>query len=422
MKKKNRFQRFLKGRSILTALSLIVACATSAMAVPSAVTQLGTPASQYGASNTLSSFTVPAGTDRLLVVSVGHTNSTSITNCTFGGTAMTQVAFEQDGFASDAFYILELGTGSAVTGDIVMTPGAGVPDEKFMAAVAYSNVDQTTPTSSAMNREEQNAAGINSTLTVTSEDGDLVFAVFDAFHNTATVTTTLGAGKTVVHSTGSQSIDSGGEGTYTTTTQDGATSVTSNFTTNGEAIIHMAMNINAANFSPTQTVNVSVSPTPSIAENGGNITITATAGGAVSGAQTVDLALSGAATAVDFSGALPTQITIADGATSGSVTAAVFDDALDENNETATFTISNPSSGLTLGATTSASTDINDNDPTPTVSLSLSGSPFDENAGTATVTATLSAVSGLPVTVPLTFGGGAAGPGASDDYLSLIHI
>ena len=333
---------------------------------------------------------------------------------------MTQVAFEQDGFASDAFYILELGTGSAVTGDIVMTPGAGVPDEKFMAAVAYSNVDQTTPTSSAMNREEQNAAGINSTLTVTSEDGDLVFAVFDAFHNTATVTTTLGAGKTVVHSTGSQSIDSGGEGTYTTTTQDGATSVTSNFTTNGEAIIHMAMNINAANFSPTQTVNVSVSPTPSIAENGGNITITATAGGAVSGAQTVDLALSGAATAVDFSGALPTQITIADGATSGSVTAAVFDDALDENNETATFTISNPSSGLTLGATTSASTDINDNDPTPTVSLSLSGSPFDENAGTATVTATLSAVSGLPVTVPLTFGGGAAGPGASDDYTASV--
>ena len=39
------------------------------------------------------------------------------------------------------------------------------------------------------------------------------------------------------------------------------------------------------------------------------------------------------------------------------------------------------------------------------MSLSLTGSPFAENAGVATVTATLSAASGQPVTVNLGFSG-----------------
>ena len=48
---------------------------------------------------------------------------------------------------------------------------------------------------------------------------------------------------------------------------------------------------------------------------------------------------------------------------------------------------------------------ITDDDPPPTVSLSLAGSPLAENAGVATVTATLNALSGRDVTVQLGFGG-----------------
>ena len=48
---------------------------------------------------------------------------------------------------------------------------------------------------------------------------------------------------------------------------------------------------------------------------------------------------------------------------------------------------------------------ITDDDPPPTVSLSLAGSPLAEAGGVATVTATLSAASGLDVTVTLGFSG-----------------
>ena len=84
------------------------------------------------------------------------------------------------------------------------------------------------------------------------------------------------------------------------------------------------------------------------------------------GAQTVDLELGGAAVAADFTGAIPGQITIADGQTTGFVTVAVNDDPDDEpDTETATFTISNPTAGLTLGGTTSVDVSIADNDDPP---------------------------------------------------------
>jgi hypothetical protein len=48
---------------------------------------------------------------------------------------------------------------------------------------------------------------------------------------------------------------------------------------------------------------------------------------------------------------------------------------------------------------------IQDDDPAPSVALSLTGSPLTDNGGMATVTATLSAVSGLDTTVNLGFSG-----------------
>ncbi|WP_293132067.1 FG-GAP-like repeat-containing protein [Microcoleus sp. bin38.metabat.b11b12b14.051] len=113
------------------------------------------------------------------------------------------------------------------------------------------------------------------------------------------------------------------------------------------------------------TVNLSVSPTTTTETGTPVITVTATASGAVVGVQTVNVALSGTATAADFTGTIPTNITIPTGQTTGSFTVNVNDDALVEPTETGTFTISNPSSGIVLGTTKTGSVAITDNDVTP---------------------------------------------------------
>uniref|UniRef100_UPI00232FEA3B gliding motility-associated C-terminal domain-containing protein n=1 Tax=Aquimarina algiphila TaxID=2047982 RepID=UPI00232FEA3B len=66
-------------------------------------------------------------------------------------------------------------------------------------------------------------------------------------------------------------------------------------------------------------------------------------------------------TATDFT-LSGTTITIADGMTTGTVTFTIVDDTDVEGTETATLTISNPSSGITLGVTTTQNVVIEDND------------------------------------------------------------
>ena len=92
-----------------------------------------------------------------------------------------------------------------------------------------------------------------------------------------------------------------------------------------------------------------------------------------------------------------------------------------ENDETVIVDISaaNISGGgtVTEGSPNQVTITITDDDPTPTVQWTAVSQTVDENVGTVTVTAQLSAVSGLTVTVP--FGSGhlpadrlGAGPGA----------
>ena len=125
-------------------------------------------------------------------------------------------------------------------------------------------------------------------------------------------------------------------------------------------------------YSPT--VTLSASPTTGTEAGQTQITLTATASAPVVGSQTVNLGVSTAASGVagssDFS-SVPAQITIADGQTSGSVTLTIVDDTSIEGSETGTFTISSPSSGLRIGATTTATVAITDNDSLPSVPTGL---------------------------------------------------
>ncbi|HIK08753.1 MAG TPA: DUF4347 domain-containing protein, partial [Oscillatoriaceae cyanobacterium M33_DOE_052] len=113
---------------------------------------------------------------------------------------------------------------------------------------------------------------------------------------------------------------------------------------------------------PPPTVNLLVNTTTGTEAGTTAITLTATAQGAVFGNQTLNLALTGTASNADFSGTIPAQITIADGSNSGQVTLTVANDLIDEDSETATLTISNPSVGIALGTTTAQTITITDDD------------------------------------------------------------
>ena len=118
------------------------------------------------------------------------------------------------------------------------------------------------------------------------------------------------------------------------------------------------------------------------------VTVTAQAAFAVTGNQTVDVAVTGTGiTAGDYT-LSNTTITILNGMTSGSVDFTVKDDAVVEAlTETALLTISNPSAGIVLGTTDSDTVDITDNDMA-TISIG-NVSSSETNSGTTSFTFTV---------------------------------
>ncbi|AFZ26862.1 putative extracellular nuclease [Cylindrospermum stagnale PCC 7417] len=121
-------------------------------------------------------------------------------------------------------------------------------------------------------------------------------------------------------------------------------------------------NFAIAGVTPTPTVNLSVSTNAGTEAGTTAISVTATTSSAVSGDQTVNLAVTGTGiTPGDYTLSNNTM-TIPSGSTIGSVTFTVVDDAVVEGTETATLTISSPSAGMTLGSTISQNITITDSD------------------------------------------------------------
>ncbi|BAY21903.1 5'-nucleotidase/2',3'-cyclic phosphodiesterase [Calothrix sp. NIES-2100] len=175
-----------------------------------------------------------------------------------------------------------------------------------------------------------------------------------------------------------------------------------------------------SSFTITSTVNPSVNL--SVSTNSGTeagtteITVTATASSAVTGDQTVNLNVAGTGITTGDYTLSNSVITIANGATSGSVTFKVVDDNLFEGAETAALTISNPSSGIALGNTIAQNIAIADNDPAPIPSVNLSvSSTSGSEAGTTVITITATATNA--VTGDQTVNLGIAGTGiTAEDY------
>lgn len=121
-------------------------------------------------------------------------------------------------------------------------------------------------------------------------------------------------------------------------------------------------------------VNLSLSTNSASEAAGTTVTVTATADAVVSGNQTVSLGVSGTGiTTADYilgSGI----ITIPNGQTSGTTTLRIRNDAENEGVETLVLTISNPSAGILLGATTVQQVTIADNTCQPLIRTSTATS------------------------------------------------
>ncbi len=137
--------------------------------------------------------------------------------------------------------------------------------------------------------------------------------------------------------------------------------------------------------SGTPEVNLTVSTSTATEAAATVVTVTANTSSAVSGDQTVTLAVSGTGISAGDYTLSNNTITIPDGATSGSVTFTVVDDAIFEGTETAVLTISTPSAGIILGSGTIQNVVIADNDlpdNPPSIAMSVSTSNFIDDGVT----------------------------------------
>ncbi|WP_159467752.1 ExeM/NucH family extracellular endonuclease [Dyadobacter sp. 3J3] len=150
-------------------------------------------------------------------------------------------------------------------------------------------------------------------------------------------------------------------------------------------------------------VTLSVNPTSGSEANQTVITVTATSSVPVSGDQTVSLAVTGTGiTSSDYTLSSPT-ITILSGQTSGTATFTITDDSDDEGTETAILTISNPSSGVTLGSTVSQNITITDNDGAPNANAPVILADNETVLDAEKTTAYLSIPDNSPVATPAAF-------------------
>ncbi|MEH2164038.1 MAG: putative Ig domain-containing protein [Nostoc sp.] len=170
-------------------------------------------------------------------------------------------------------------------------------------------------------------------------------------------------------------------------------------TVNGDYTNTVPNTTNFAIASGNPTVNLSVNTNSATEADTTKITVTANASGIVSGNQTVNLGVTGTNITVGDYNLSNTVITILNGQTTGSVTFTIVDDALIEGTETATLTISNPSTGITLGNTTTQNITITDNDvvvgQAPTIQLNTASTTDLLDANGALSTIGTGAISGV---------------------------
>ncbi len=276
--------------SIFAAIVLpVLFLASDARAGSPQVYQIGTAASQFEiGANALNNFTVPAGVNRLLIVGASDSYSLDITTVTFNGTALTQIVEKNDSYAVDSLWYLVLGTAASPTnGNIVITHALG--DREFISAIAFENVDQSSPVSSALSLRGN---GTPVSLTVASKAGDMVLDLIDVFSWASVPTVTPTSGQTVFASQSGMLGE--GFGNYKMSLQPGEATTFMSWTHNGSAFIQLGVNINLSASDTTAPIITSIvrqSPTNQVV-SGSNVTFRVTFSETVTGVDASDFVVS----------------------------------------------------------------------------------------------------------------------------------
>jgi hypothetical protein len=238
--------RFI-GKYLLTLAGLLFGWLVMLAPAFATVSALGTPAQVAGA--TTLAYTVPAGSNRLLVVTASNASATTLTSVSFGATPMTLVVQRDDTFAFDSIWRLALGSSPTASSGTITVTGFATAANTVLTAQAFANVNQATPIDGSSSNQISVGSNIGSTISLnTTTAGDLVFDIFDSFVTGGSITATPDASQTGVHDVPLAIVAPGtGNGRYRTSTKSATGSTTTmSWTSNTVAILHVAANINAA--------------------------------------------------------------------------------------------------------------------------------------------------------------------------------
>src|SRR3972149_2481479 len=162
---------------------------------------------------------------------------------------------------------------------------------------------------------------------------------------------------------------------------------------------------------PAITISSTDSNASEAGPDNGAFTIARTSGD-TSSDLTVNYTMSGTAVGGSGYNSIGNSVTIAANSTTASVTITPTADGMNESTETVRVTVA-AGVGYTISTPDSATVNITDNSFIPNVQFTASSQGATEAVGPLTITAQLSAVSGLDVTIPFTVTGTAV---SSDDF------
>lgn len=148
-------------------------------------------------SEMLSSFTVPTGTDRILIITVSAQASPS--GITYNSTALTQAVAAVNGIHNSEIWYVLLGDGAAVTSDIVVSFGSSV--YAVVGAFSYDGVLQGLP---ILSSNTTTGTGTSPSLSFnTGTSTNLLVSNIDMLYDGSTPPTSVpgGTGQTELYET-----------------------------------------------------------------------------------------------------------------------------------------------------------------------------------------------------------------------------
>jgi len=324
-----------------------------------------TPQLSATTGNPTGTFTISAGSNRLLVVAVGIVDSANTAwtvTGTYGGVALTEaVAPTAQRRTTWIGYLDETGVAGR-SGDTLTVTISGTHTGAHVYIASYSGVDQTTPaTGTSFYVNNTNNVAIGSLTAGTNDAGYRAYI----WAGTTAVTWTSDTESFTANSNLTNQGTILTLGLASKAILSGATSnPTVTWSANGRTSTASIM-INAASAAGPGTLQFS-SSAYSVNENGGTVTITVTRTGGSVGAASVNYATSnGTATAGSDYTSTSGTLNWADGDSADKTfNVSITNDAVVEGNEDFNVTLSG-ASGASLGTPSSATVTIVDDDGVP---------------------------------------------------------